>query len=179
MNKKKSSPSGVSEPISQVASLPTSGPEVSPKILRALAADDYDEAIRWLAKEGNAPWSLNARAVCLLRSSRADQALQVYRTFVLSSGGIFLRPDVPTVYKTNYALTLLILGIPSGCLAALSEIEVDNERARQMRECIRAWEKTLPLWPWFNWKFGRVDPRGYPIAIDFPAGDFDFTIPPL
>lgn len=176
MNQKKSSSPTASITAETTATSSSANFEVSPKILRAIAASDYDEAIRWLTKEGNAPWALNARAVCLLRTGRAEQALQVYRTFVLSSGGIFLRPDVPTEYKTNYALTLLLLGIPSGCLAALAEIELDNVRAQQMRACLRAWEKTLPFWPWANWKFGRVDPRDYPIPIDFTPGDFDFAV---
>ena len=150
---------------------------VPPRIARAIALGEYERVIKDLNKEGSQFWVKNTRAVCFLRVGGYQEAVNIYRTFVLASGGISLKSDLATIYRTNYAVALLLMGLPSGCLAALVGIDPSNETVRKLRAAIRTWEAKLSFWQWLNWKVGGMDPPGCRIPIDFPPGEFDFAVP--
>lgn len=122
----------------------------------------------------------DALGVCLLRRGHAAEAVRLYRDLVLAPGCTWMKPDLPTAFKLNYATALLLDGRPSGCLAMLSEInQSDHPTVIRLRTAIEAWERTLDWWPWLNWKLGRIDPYDKPVRIDFPPGEFTSRTEPL
>ena len=114
----------------------------------------------------------NARAVRLLREGRVEEAVSILRTIVLKGGCTWMRPEVPNVFKRNYATALLMSGNPSGCVEVLGEMrDESNPRVQQLRAAIRRWEKTLSLLQWLDWRTGWINPNGRPVTLDFEPGE--------
>ncbi len=148
------------------------------RFMRLAAAGQYEEALRALGSGGKSPQVQNARGVCLLRLGRANDAASLFRSLVMLSGCTWMRPDIPTVYKVNWATALLLAGHPGGCLEALDEINDETFPAvPKLRAAIKAWTRTLSFWQRLNWWMGRIEPNGRPVAIDFVPGNFDFDMP--
>lgn len=115
----------------------------------------------------------NARAVCLLRLGRAEQAVHLLRCLVLKPGGLLVRADIPTVYKTNFATALLLNDHPSGCSGLLNEVsDESNPAVIKLRLALKKWERGLNLWHRLWWRLGRIEPANRPVTIDFEPGDF-------
>jgi hypothetical protein len=143
------------------------------RALRYADAGEYEKAFDQLANAGKSPQVMNARGVCLLRLGRFDAATRIFREFLLNPGSTWMRPDLPTVYKANYATTLLMGGHPSGCLEMLHEIHDESHPSVQrLRGAIRQWESSLSFWQRLNWRIGKIEPDGRPVLLDFPPGDF-------
>jgi hypothetical protein len=118
--------------------------------------------------KARSPWITNASAVCHMREGNLAIAIQSLRTLVLS--GLFIRPDLPVPFKTNYATALLASGDLNGCLNVLAEINHEDEPAVQrLRSAIRAWKSRLSLWQKLWWSVGGDVHR--PVEIDFPLGN--------
>lgn len=118
------------------------------------------------------PWAKNALAVCQLRLGNAKSALELLRGMVLASGGIQLRGDIPTVFKTNFAVALLLTDNVGGCLSTLGEIrENDYPAVVRLRGAIAEWRKSFGLLQTLNWYLG-VPPDG-PVPLRFPPGDLE------
>lgn len=115
------------------------------------------------------PWITNAVAVCLLREGEAKRAADVLRSLVLASNGVTLRPDVPTVFKTNFAAALLAANRIDGCLSILCELNDEgNPAVQQLRAALQKWRRTLTLWQRIRWYLG--DDPTHPFVVDFPLG---------
>ena len=74
--------------------------------------------------------------------------MRLYYGLVLNPGCTWMRPDLPLVYKTNYATALVLGGNPSGCLG-------DSGRAQRRAESDR------PAVAWRN--------QGLGVAVDILA----------
>jgi len=104
----------------------------------------------------------------------SGSALCMYYDLVLNPGCTWMRPDLPTVYKTNYATALLLSGHPSGCLEMLAEIKDEqNPTVQRLRAAIKNWESRLTFLQKLNWWFGHIEPTNRPVTIDFEAGEFE------
>lgn len=87
---------------------------------------------------------LNAYGVCLMRMGQIDKANELYRKLVLPSGGFFLDPNAPTVFKTNYATALLLGRHVDGCIGVLGEIaEPTHPAVMRLHNAVNAWKQTL------------------------------------
>ncbi len=138
-----------------------------------VAAGQYEKALAVLASGGSTPLVQNARGVCLLRLGRYEDAVRLYRGLVLQAGGTWAKADVPTLYKTNFAMALLLDGHPSGCLSILQEINDEfYPPVIRLRQALAQWVKTLTFLQRMNWRFGRLEPANCQVAVDFPPGDF-------
>ena len=116
------------------------------------------------------PWATNALGVCQLRLGKATLAVDLFRGLVLAAGGLLLRPDVPAVFKTNYAAALIAADNLSGGLRVLEEIRDESNPAVQtLRAAVRRWEAGLTFWQKLNWWFGGQP--DHPLVLDFPLGD--------
>lgn len=116
------------------------------------------------------PQLKNARGVCLLRLGEPQKALQLYRALVLQPQGILLRNDVPVVWKTNLATSLLLCGSTSGCVSILNDLRGEQHPAIEpLRRAISNWQAGLSLWQKLGWKLG-LDPA-CPVRLDFPPGE--------
>jgi hypothetical protein len=134
------------------------------------------EVIRALEAIGRArissPWLANAAGVCQLRLGNTQTAVDQFRALVLASGGLILREDVPTAFKTNYATALLASGNLSGGIRVLEEIrDEDNPLVERLRSAIHDWKKSLTMWQTVTWYLGGEPPR--PLVLDFPLGDLE------
>jgi len=159
---------------------PTNAAEPSPadgvleRALRYVSIGDHERALDLLTAAIKSPRNQNARGVCLLRLGRTEAAIRVFRELLLNPGSTWMRPDLPTVYKTNYATALLVGGHPSGCLEIINEIRNEQHPSVQrLRRAIATWEASLSLWQRLNWRIGKIEPSGRPVQLDFPPGDFD------
>jgi hypothetical protein len=150
---------------------PPEAVEMLAKVQKLLDEGRPGDALDLIARaKVHSPWATNALGVCQLRLGNAAVALDVFRGLVLTSGGLVLRPDVPTVFKTNYAAALLATQNVSGCLGVLIEVRDDNNPAVQkLREAIRRWKSGLTFWQKVSWHLGGEPAR--PVVVDFPLGD--------
>jgi hypothetical protein len=116
------------------------------------------------------PWVTNALGVCQLRQGNSKVAVDVFRSLVLASGGLIIRNDVPTIFRTNYATALLADGNLAGCIAVLAEIRDEhNPGVKRLREAIRRWEQGLGFWRRLNWLLGSQPDE--PVTLAPPLGD--------
>lgn len=145
------------------------------RVEKLAASQHYQKAIDLLSAAGCDRQLLNAKGVCLLRLGRNDEAVRVFHDLVLNSGCMWMRPGVPTVYKTNYGTALLLSGHLSGCVDILTEIQDEqNATVQQLRAAIKRWESQLTFWQNLNWRLSGIDPANRPVTIDFVPGEFDF-----
>lgn len=132
----------------------------------------FEQAIRHLTASHLHTDSIrNARGVCLMRMGKFDDAVQLYRSLVLMPGCTWMMPDMPVIYRTNFATSLLITGRRAGCLSCLREMtERDHPSVVRLQTAISEWEQCLTWWPWMFWKIG-LEPK-LPVSLSFPPGDF-------
>jgi len=123
------------------------------------------------AKEcSNIPQCKNARGVCWMRMGELDDALRVFRDLCLASGGLMMREDVPTTFKTNLATTLALRGNVVGCLATLAETKDEGApTVVKLRAAIDDWKRSLSAWQRFMFRLG-VEPKAK-IQFPFAPGD--------
>jgi hypothetical protein len=113
----------------------------------------------------------NAYGVCLMRAEDFHRAVEVFRSLVLSDGGVCLRADVPTAVKTNYATALLLAGNVSGCLFTLQEIGQEQDPTIiRLRAAIDRWLASLTWWQrlWFK---AAGEAPAKPVPLDFAPGE--------
>ncbi len=117
----------------------------------------------------HSPWSTNALAVCLLRLGQAEQAVELFRNLVLS-GSLFLRSDLPTTWKVNFATTLLMADNLVGCNRLLGEIQDEGHPSVQrLRSALTRWHNDLSLWQKIHWFLGGQPARR--VELGFLPGD--------
>ncbi|MEZ6112597.1 MAG: tetratricopeptide repeat protein [Pirellulaceae bacterium] len=141
---------------------------------RHIADRHYQQAIDLLNTSNQDSHARNLIGVCLMRVGNFGEAARVLRKLVLQPGATWMRRDIPNVYKSNFATALLLDGHPAGCLEMLAELNDPSSPAGQrLRAAIRQWEKTLSFSAWLNWRFGRIEPSGFPVQLDFEPGEFE------
>jgi hypothetical protein len=115
------------------------------------------------------PWLTNATGVCLLRLGEADRAVELFRNLVLS-GSLFLRPDVPTAWKVNFATALLMANNLYGCIRVLGEIrEEHHPGVQRLRAALQEWHGKLSVWEKVQWFLGGQPARR--VNVDFLPGE--------
>jgi hypothetical protein len=141
------------------------------RVEQMLHEGDPGKALEQVARaKVTSPWAMNALGVCQLRLGNAKVAVDVFRGLVLAPGGIVLRDDVPTVFKTNYATSLLVAGNLGGCLSVLSNLrDEDDPCVERLKSAIGRWKEGLTFWQKVNWCLGGQPER--PVTLDFPPGD--------
>jgi tetratricopeptide (TPR) repeat protein len=155
----------------------TVGQETYDRVLRHVANGNYQKALDLLRAAGREPRLRNVIGVCLMRLGRIDEAVRIYRDLVLTAGCTWLRPDIPLVYKINYATSLALAGHPAGCLEILSDLKADEHPVvRDLRGAIKRWEKDLSFWQRLNWRFGRIEPKNSPVVMDTAPGEFEVAL---
>jgi hypothetical protein len=116
----------------------------------------------------SSPWLLNAAAVCQLRLGNTRFAVDALRGLVIANG-LFLRGDVPTVFKVNFAAALIADDNLSGGLRALGELGDDpHPAAQEARESVRRWEASMTFWQSVWWWVAGTPP--WPLMLSFPPG---------
>jgi hypothetical protein len=163
------------KPASQQKSLPKHPHDaVWGRTLKFFEEGQYEEAVKAL-RSLPLDWRLrNALGVALMRLDRSREAVEVFRNFVMAPGTSYLRQEVPTLYKFNFATALLLNGNPGGCLNVMSEIgHVDHPQAQLLKRAISQWQRKLPLWARLNWWLYRIQPSHVSVTLDSPPGQLD------
>jgi hypothetical protein len=107
--------------------------------------------------------------VCLLRLGQADRAVELFRNLVLS-GSLFLRPDLPTAWKVNFATALLMADNLVGCNRLLRDIQdAGHPSVQRLRGALTRWHSGLSLWQKIQWLLGGQPSRRVELA--FPPGE--------
>lgn len=137
---------------------------------KLLQAGQARQALDLLARSKvHSPWSTNATGVCLLRLGQADRAVELFRNLVLS-GSLFLRPDVPTAWKVNFATALLMVNNLEGCVQLLAEIqEEDHPGVQRLRAALQSWHNRMSVWEKIRWFLGGQQARR--VELDFLPGE--------
>lgn len=139
------------------------------KVCRLLEHGKLNDALT-LARSRHDADMKNAQGICLMRKGHADEAVRIYRTLVLDNTGLFLRENLPVVYKTNYALALMLSGHPGGGLSVLEELgDVDHPSVHKLRQAMDAWKAKLNFLQKIGLAMGLEPKR--PVELDFPPGD--------
>lgn len=113
---------------------------------------------------------INARGVCLLRSSRSKEAVSLYRSLVVAPGISQLRPDLPVIYYTNFCLALIMEGQIRGCRETMFEIEDQlHPSVFKLRDVFNTWHRSLTFLEKLNWALGGEPTR--PFALTDPIGE--------
>lgn len=160
-------------PDNQAAGPPLEIAELLCKTDQLLKDGDPGKALEGLARaKSTSSWVANAKGVCQLRLGNQKVALDVFRSLVLGAGGILLRKDVPAVFKTNYAVALLLSDNMSGCLSALAEVNEDAHPAvGRLKAAFRQWKDGLTFWQRMNWYMGGQP--AHAVDLSFPPGDLE------
>ncbi|WP_425613495.1 hypothetical protein NA78x_003327 [Anatilimnocola sp. NA78] len=137
-----------------------------------LAKEDVRSALAALSHSKlNSPWVINAMGVCQLRQHNPKTAVDLFRSVVLTGGGIVFRNDIPLIFKTNYATALLAANNVGGCQAILAEVRESHPAADRLQAAIQQWKSRLTL----KQTLGRY--LGFevstPVVLDFPLGDLE------
>jgi hypothetical protein len=135
-----------------------------------LDAGRAEDAFNLLKPATSDPILKNARGVCLMRMGQPALAVRVYREICLSPGGISLRPEVPVVFKTNFATALMLDGNIAGGVSTLSEIgDPELPQVQALRQKVRHWVSQLSLWQRLMWWLGG-SPK-HPIDLGSNPGE--------
>lgn len=158
---------------------PTQGNAAFQKAWSLIQRNDYSTAANLLASAGHDIHVRNALGVCMMRSGKVDQAVDLFRSFVLMPGSLIERPEVSNACKRNFATALLMKGLPSGAMSVLAETH-DHEHmvAVRLYAAVKQWEQSLSWFRRLDWKLNGVEPSDCRVSIDFEPGEFDFEIQP-
>jgi Flp pilus assembly protein TadD len=142
------------------------------QVKQLLAENRLDEAQKVLGRMHDTSVSaLNVRAVCLMRSGRADEALRILNPLVFPHGGMMVDPAAPIQVKVNYATALLLSGNLPGCTSALAELRDEKAPSvEKLRQAIARWRKSQGLLRRLTMALG-MEPYNAKVTLDYPPGD--------
>lgn len=144
------------------------------EIRTLLEKNEVAESCRRLRAEKNrSPALQNALGVCLLRLGEVEKAIDLYRGLVIAGDTVVMRSDAPTVFKTNFATALLLMGNVAGCVATLDEIKgPEHPAVARLRRTIARWKQNHGLLCRFLLIIGGL-PSNVRVSVDFPPGDLE------
>ncbi len=146
------------------------------RVVRYVTSENYNKALDLLRNAGSNPQLRNALGVCLLRLERYEDATRILRELVLSPGCTWVRPEMPTIYKVNFATALLLDGHPAGCQEVLADTrDPSHPSVIRLQHALKQWENQLPLLKRWMWRLGSIEPNAAPAKLEFPAGEFDIA----
>lgn len=142
------------------------------KAQRLAETGHLQEAVNLLASLGPTDRAaVNDKGVCLMRIGKHTDAVNSLRTMVLHPGSTWMRKDLPVLYKVNFATSLALAGLISGCEEILTEInDITNPHVMELRKTLKAWRKSLPLWTRFNLYLGVEASK--PVDLGAEPGQF-------
>ncbi len=97
----------------------------------------------------DSPAIRNAYAVCLLRMGEAEKAVSVHRRLLLPDDGLVLRDDASVLFKTNFAIALLMEKNISACAEILNDLKDEQTPSvKRLRDVVMRWRKSIRWWRW-------------------------------
>jgi hypothetical protein len=133
----------------------------------ALIADEQiPDAMNVLRGQAHSdPWLRNLLGVCLLRSNRPEDAMDLLRPNAWSPNGM-IRTDVPVEFVTNFVTSLLMQGRVNAATNALSALREEAHPAvRRLRAAIADWMNGLSFWSRWSVRLGIDPTEGIPLGF--------------
>jgi hypothetical protein len=97
------------------------------KINSLLDSGKAQEALRLVVgRNSGSPVLQNARAVCLMRTGRPDEAVSALRAATIAGGTTSFRMDTPVLYELNLAIALAMSGNAIGTALDASVKSIDR-----------------------------------------------------
>jgi len=119
----------------------------------------------------------NAKGVCLLRLGRLEAALKGLRDLVFPAGAFSIPDETPTVFRTNYVTTLLLLDNLDVGIQLLREIpEKQHPLVQQLEAAVRRWRQSFPWWRRMLLPVGLYPAKSF--HLDFAPGALWFPQDP-
>lgn len=163
MNRNQSKSSSAAEPVRHESILS--------RAQRLIEQRQYGQALDLVQATGHDPVLRNIKGVCLLRLGKPEAAVSIYREMVFKQGCVWVRPEVPTLYKVNFATALLLSGKIEGGLNVLSQaMDETNPGVQRLRQCIQRWKKGFSIKQRLSWWFGGMSDAKVHIPLDFEPG---------
>lgn len=111
----------------------------------------------------------NAKAVCLLRLGKIDQAINLLKDIVFQ-GKICVPPETPLLYQINFATAMLVVNNKDFAMLLLAKPDIQSHpQAIKLIDAVNKWRKSLTLLEKFCYHIGIYSRK--PVKIDFPAGE--------
>jgi len=111
----------------------------------------------------------NAKAVCLMRLRRYEQAVIAMRELVFPRGSFTIPEETPTAFRVNYVTALLLAGNVVTGLDMLGKItNHDDPGVKQLRAGVAKWKRGMGLLMRMAMLIG-VTPKA-PFVVDYPPG---------
>lgn len=97
----------------------------------------------------DSPAIRNAYAVCLMRMGETEKAVSVHRRLLLPDDGVVLRDDAPVLFRTNFAIALLMEKNISACAEILNDLKDEQTPSvTRLRDVVTRWRKSIGWWRW-------------------------------
>ncbi|MEW4453472.1 hypothetical protein AB1L30_12425 [Bremerella sp. JC817] len=142
-----------------------------------VASGEFAKALSLVQIPGTDFLLKNAKGVCLLRLGKFDAAVPLYREIVFNAGCVWVRPEVPTFYKVNFATALILSGnIDGGSNILAQSMDENNEAALRLQACVQRWRRSYPLWKKIVWAVGLGPANNAPLTLDFEPGVFEDSV---
>lgn len=140
MSTNKATTSGKTSSAPASSSIPGHVAEILRKVEHLLELGRIEDALHAATSQSSGnPAQSNARAVCLLRLGKPEEAVRILRSVVIDQTGVLMRQDIPLTYKSNFAVALAMAGNLPGANSVLSELGNEtDEQLLALRQCITA-----------------------------------------
>lgn len=138
-----------------------------------LASLHTEEALTLLGRQPMDDRRQNAKAVCLLRLGRFEEAGRVLADLILQQGSLVLKPGLPVAYLLNFATSLFLTRDVDEALRFITEAGYVGYRDPRLIEfglAIRAWKRALPWRAKLKWIWsGRAPSPTSPNPVGYLA----------
>lgn len=162
---------GVYDPDKAVMATNTPKLSVSIEGVRTLLEQGRpEEALELVNHSGqdSPPWQ-NARAVCLMRLGKAEEAIRTLRPIVFPNGDMYPPDDVPALYRANFVSAMLLKHRVETVMPLIERLKGESHPyVRQLLSAIHLWRNRLPLWQRTLWVLGWYPSQSIP--FDFRPG---------
>jgi len=140
------------------------------KVASLLAENNPKEALEYIGRtKSGSPWLRNAAGVCHMRLGHAKSALDTLKGLSLGACGFDLRLEAPMVFKTNYAVALLLSDNRDGFFRVLEDLHDESHPALdRLRKAVLDWKKSLSFFGKLRWRLGG---NAAPLTLPFAPGD--------
>lgn len=111
----------------------------------------------------------NAKAVCLMRLGKIEQAISLLRDVVFQ-GNICISPETPMLYQINFATAMLLKNKKDFAISLLANPDfMKYPQALKLKEAVKQWRKSLNFLEKLCYHIGIYSNK--PVRLDFPLGE--------
>jgi Flp pilus assembly protein TadD len=115
-------------------------------------------------------WSQNARAVCLMRMGKHEEAVKTLTPLVYPDGSVIINLGVPEKVKLNLAEAMLLTGNVAGAMTLMESVKEDCIQLQKLRQTVAKWKKSLSFFAKIEVICGML-PYESNVQVDSPYGE--------